>query len=29
LKTEKALAKLRDDGLIHSVIGKGYYVSGT
>jgi hypothetical protein len=26
---EKALTKLRHDGLIHSVIGKGYYVSGT
>ncbi len=29
ITAEKALTKLRDDGLIHSVIGKGYYVSGT
>jgi DNA-binding transcriptional regulator YhcF (GntR family) len=26
---EKALTKLRDEGVIDSVIGKGYYVSGT
>jgi DNA-binding GntR family transcriptional regulator len=26
---EKALTTLRDEGLINSVIGKGYYVTGT
>jgi DNA-binding IscR family transcriptional regulator len=29
ITAEKALTKLRDDGLIHFVIGKGYYVNGT
>ena len=26
ITAEKALAVLRDEGIIHSVIGKGYYV---
>jgi DNA-binding transcriptional regulator YhcF (GntR family) len=29
ITAEKALTKLRDEGVIHSVIGKSYYVSGT
>jgi DNA-binding IscR family transcriptional regulator len=29
ITAEKALTKLRDEGVIHSVIGKGYYASGT
>jgi DNA-binding transcriptional regulator YhcF (GntR family) len=29
ITAEKALTKLRDEGLINSVIGKGYYVTGT
>jgi DNA-binding GntR family transcriptional regulator len=27
ITAEKALAVLRDEGIIHSVIGKGYYVA--
>ena len=29
ITAERTLTKLRDEGVIHSVIGKGYYVSGT
>jgi len=28
ITAEKALAVLRDEGIIRSVIGKGYYVAG-
>lgn len=29
ITAEKALTKLGDEGVIHSVISKGYYISGS